>query len=205
MFRSSRLYRIGYGYDSHRFLTPEERKLAQAGDFETETEAYKLDKPLIIGGVDLGPEAQKRFGPFKARSDGDVLYHAVVNGILSALALKEARDIGSVFPNTDKTNSHRDSADFLQKAAELLEESPYELAELKLMLKGKPRVKLTEVEEKLLEFFIGQANPPEIHLQGTSGEEMDAAGEGRGVEVYCVCLLQHGKLSHLLEGLLCQS
>lgn len=186
-----RPYKIGYGYDSHRFLTPEEKKQAATKTIETATDLIKLDKPLIIGGITADAATQKLYGPFKARSDGDVLYHAVVNALLSAIGDKSARDIGTLFPNTDKANSDRNSADFIKRSVEILQKSDYELADLKIMLKGKIRVNFHQVEENLQSFFKHQKLHPEIHAQGTSGEEMDSAGKGEGVEVFVVALIQH--------------
>lgn len=186
-----RLFKLGYGYDSHRFLTSEEKKEVEKNSVvDTETEFFSDQKKLIIGGFVLEDKAQKEFGPFKARSDGDVLYHAVVNALLSALGNKQARDIGSLFPNTEKENSNRNSADFLQKAVSLLKESDYELLDLKIMVKGKPRLNWSIVEDNLAPFFFFQEIKPDIHVQATSGEEMDGAGTGLGVEVFVVCLLQ---------------
>lgn len=191
-----RLFKLGYGYDSHRFLTAEEKRLVENGSsIEAETEYYGKEKKLIIGGVVLDEKYQSFFGPFKARSDGDVLYHAVVNALLSALGDKKARDIGSLFPNSDKANSNRCSGDFVQKTVELLQTSPYELIDLKIMVKGKPRVDWARVENNLTAFFHFQQIAPDIHVQATSGEEMDGAGNGLGVEVFAVSLLQHKSLT----------
>ncbi|MCP5508566.1 MAG: 2-C-methyl-D-erythritol 2,4-cyclodiphosphate synthase [Chlamydiales bacterium] len=195
----SRLFKIGYGYDSHRFLNEEEKNLIhQQEQVEVKTEFYSKDKKLIIGGVELDEKYQKLYGPFKARSDGDVLYHAVVNALLSAIGDKDKRDIGKVFPNTDSKNSNRNSADFMQETAQMIKLSDYELLDLKLMVKGQPRVDWSKVEKNLLDFFSFQSIAPDIHVQATSGEEMDGAGNGLGVEVFVVALLQHKNL--LLSG-----
>jgi len=187
----TRPYKIGYGYDSHRFLTAEEKKQSKNDVIETDSDLFDANKPLIIGGLPATDEIQKLYGPFKARSDGDVLYHAVVNAILSAIGDKKARDIGTLFPNTDKKNSNRNSSDFIKKTIEILQASEYELADLKIMLKGKIKVDFHKVEDNLQAFFKHQKLHPEIHIQGTSGEEMDAAGRGEGVEIFAVALIQH--------------
>jgi len=183
-------FKLGYGYDSHRFLTPDEKELLQKNStVDRETEFYCKDKKLIIGGVTLEEKEQQLYGPFKARSDGDVLYHAVVNALLSALGSKKARDIGSLFPNTDKANSNRNSKDFVLEAVKRLQASGYELSDLKIMVKGKPKVDWSSVEKNLEAFFTFQKTSPDIHVQATSGEEMDGAGNGLGVEVFVSCLL----------------
>ncbi len=190
------MFKLGYGYDSHRFLTAQEKELLEKEScIELETEYHCKEKKLVIGGVILEESYQQSFGPFKARSDGDVLYHSVVNALLSALGDKKARDIGSLFPNTDQRNSNRNSSEFVQKAANLLQSSDYELLDLKIMVKSKPRVNWSLVEKNLEVFFSFQHIQPDIHVQATSGEDMDGAGNGLGVEVFVVCLLQSKKLT----------
>jgi 2-C-methyl-D-erythritol 2,4-cyclodiphosphate synthase len=187
-----RAFKLGYGFDSHRFLNLKEKKLLEThSQIELETEYLSKDKKLILGGVLLEENYQKDFGPFKARSDGDVIYHAVVNALLSALSDKKARDIGSLFPNTDSNNSNRNSADFIKKTVDLLLASSYELLDLKIMVKSQIRMQWSLVEKNLEAFFSSQKIFPDIHVQATSGEEMDDAGKGLGVEVFAICLLQH--------------
>lgn len=175
--------RIGFGYDSHRFLTADEIRGAREGKIETGTDYIDPDKPLILGGVRVDGD----FPPFKARSDGDVVFHAAVNAILSALAIDEVRDIGTLFPNTDPANSNRSSSDFLAKASELVCERGLQISNLKLTVKGRPRVDLAGVRSNLAE-ILG-IDRDRVLVQGTSGEEMDAAGLGLGVEVFGICSL----------------
>jgi 2-C-methyl-D-erythritol 2,4-cyclodiphosphate synthase len=190
-----RAFKLGYGFDSHRFLNSEERQIVKNhSQVELQTECLSKDKKLILGGIVLEEKYQKAFGPFKARSDGDVIYHAVVNALLSALSDKKARDIGSLFPNTDPKNSNRNSADFLQKSVDLLQASLYELIDLKIMVKSQIPMQWSLVEKNLEAFFSFQKIFPDIHVQATSGEEMDDAGKGLGVEVFVVCLLQNKTL-----------
>src|SRR5439155_5486386 len=68
--------RIGHGYDLHRL---EAHPPSGAG------------KELVIGGVRL----ESARGPV-AHSDGDVLYHALVDALMGALGLP---DIGQMFPD----------------------------------------------------------------------------------------------------------
>ncbi len=198
----NRLFKIGYGYDSHRFLNAQEKlTLWRQGAISNNTEYFAKDKKLVIGGLQLEEGLQKIFGPFKARSDGDVLYHAITNCLLSAHGDKQARDIGKLFPNTDEKNSNRNSADFVQKAVDLIKSSDYELIELKIMFKGVLYLEWDKIESNIAEFFSYQNNEPNIHLQATSGEEMDDAGCGLGVEVFVVCLLQHKMLTKLMQSI----
>ena len=91
------LIRIGHGFDIHR-MSPLE----------------KAGQPVVIGGVVIDHKDQKWLdvegtyveagGIFEtqlgveAHSDGDVIYHSVVDAIFGALTLP---DIGQVFQDTD--------------------------------------------------------------------------------------------------------
>ena len=79
--------RIGNGFDVHQL---------EAGT------------PLIIGGVPI-PFHQGSMG----HSDGDVLYHAIVDALLGSLALG---DIGMHFPSDDARWKDADSRKFLEHA-----------------------------------------------------------------------------------------
>ena len=84
-------YRIGFSKDIHRLV--EKRK-------------------LIIGGVvipfDKGEDAH---------SDGDVLYHALAESLLGAMALG---DLGTYFPDDSDDTKDMDSALIVKKVAEMV-------------------------------------------------------------------------------------
>ena len=74
-------FRIGHGYDSHRF---------------------GANRPLKLGGVEI-PGAPG----LRGHSDADALLHAIIDAVLGAAALG---DIGSHFPDTDPAWRDADSA-----------------------------------------------------------------------------------------------
>src|SRR6187401_330863 len=86
---STRLYRTGIGYDSHRF--------APGG-------------PLILGGVSIESGVH-----LHGHSDADAVAHAVTDAILGACG---AGDIGEMFSDTDAGNRGRDSIEMLRIAVE---------------------------------------------------------------------------------------
>ena len=88
--------RIGQGVDAHKLV---------------------VGTPLIIGGVSI-PNSRGSQG----HSDGDVLYHAIVDAILGALALG---DIGKYFPSNDEKWKNSDSQLFLEHAQHLMHEKGY--------------------------------------------------------------------------------
>jgi len=90
------MFRIGYGWDSHRF---------------------KGGIPLKIGGVTL-PHDRGLAG----HSDGDVLLHAVTDALLGGVA---AGDIGAYFPPNDKKWKGADSAVFIREALKKVAKAGY--------------------------------------------------------------------------------
>jgi 2-C-methyl-D-erythritol 2,4-cyclodiphosphate synthase len=93
--------RIGQGWDSHRI---------------------EQGRPLILGGVEVPSE----FG-LAGHSDADVLFHAVTDAVLGALALG---DIGSHFPDTAEQWKGAASARFLEHALNLANKQGYHLANI---------------------------------------------------------------------------
>ena len=89
-------YKIGQGIDVHQLVT---------------------GPPLIIGGVSI-PYSKGS----KGHSDGDVLYHSIVDAILGALALG---DIGQHFPSGDERWKDAPSQKFLEHAQYLMQEKGY--------------------------------------------------------------------------------
>ena len=110
--------RIGHGFDIHR-MSP----ITKAG------------QPLIIGGVEITHSPLKwldvegEFGEkgatvesilgCEAHSDGDVVYHSVVDAIFGALALP---DIGQVFQDSDPRWRGCDSSKFMEHARGIMDE-----------------------------------------------------------------------------------
>jgi 2-C-methyl-D-erythritol 2,4-cyclodiphosphate synthase len=91
--------RIGYGFDSHEF---------------------RPGIPLKIGGITL-PHDRGLGG----HSDGDVLLHAITDGLLGAIA---APDIGSLFPPSDPKWKGADSIIFLREALKRVRDAGYVVA-----------------------------------------------------------------------------
>lgn len=160
-------HRIGHGYDLHR-LEP----LPPAGN----------GRPLILGGVRFDHDR----GPV-SHSDGDALYHAVTDAILSAAGLP---DIGQLFPDTDPRHESQDSADFLREAARRMRESAWDLVNLDAtVILEKPKLSPRKEEMRANISRILGIDINRVTLKGKTHEKVDAVGEGRAVEVHCVVLL----------------
>ena len=82
-------FRVGIGYDSHRF--------APGG-------------PIILGGCHIPSDVS-----LVGHSDGDAVAHALTDAILGAAG---AGDIGEMFADTDERNRGRDSIEMLKLAVD---------------------------------------------------------------------------------------
>lgn len=172
-------FRIGHGYDLHR-LEPHP--------------PLGKGRRMIVGGV-LLPDPPKGawregvtgpVGPV-GHSDGDVLYHAVTDALLGAIA---QQDIGQLFPDTAAENEGRDSADFVLEAMRRVLAAGYRVGNLDCtVVLERPKIgphkkAIRENLAKLLEVPIDRVN-----LKGKTHEKVDAVGEGRAIEAHVVVLL----------------
>ena len=156
------MFRIGNGYDVHRLV--EGRK-------------------LILGGVEI-PHTKGVLG----HSDGDVLIHAIMDGILGALALG---DIGQHFPDTDLKYEGIDSMLLLKRVVELMEENGYGIVNLdSIIVLQKPKVKphIESMRERIAHALKTEVG--NISVKATTEEKLGFTGDESGVKSYCTVLLK---------------
>ena len=146
-------FRVGFGYDSHRFAP---------------------DRPLVIGGVVIPYEQG-----LAAHSDGDVLIHAVCDALLGAAGL---RDIGTYFPDTDNTWKNVDSTKLLAKVVELIAEKGWKVNNLDCtLILEKPKMKpyVEQIINKLAELL--HIDPDRVAVKAKTNEKMGFTGAGEGI------------------------
>ena len=185
--------RIGHGFDIHRMVP-----LSEAG------------QPIIIGGVTITHEDQKwldvdgKYHPdatpntiyetqlgVLAHSDGDVIYHSLVDAIFGALTLP---DIGQVFQDTDPRWKGCDSSKFMEYAYTVMKYYNYQIGNIDVTLilerpkvaKFKPAMKENIV--RLLHTTDGRVN-----IKARTHERLDSVGELRGVSCHVVVTLEATK------------
>ena len=154
-------YRIGQGWDCHRIET---------------------GRPLILGGVQIPSE----FG-LAGHSDADVLFHAVTDAILGALALG---DIGLHFPDTAAEWKAAESGQFLQHAVALAAENGYRVVNVdSTVILERP--KLQEFRGPIrasLATALGSSIEC-VSVKFKTAEKLGPVGEGRSCEALAVVLL----------------
>lgn len=155
-------FRIGQGWDSHR---------TEPGG------------KLILAGVHIPCE----FG-LAGHSDADVLFHAVTDAVLGALALG---DIGSHFPDNDPQWKGAASSQFLQRAVQLATERGYALMNVDATIVLE-RPKLKDFREAICASLAAALGLPAncVGVKFKTAEKVGPVGEGRSCEAQTVVLLR---------------
>ena len=156
------MYRVGLGYDIH--------KLAEG-------------RKLIIGGVEI-PYEKGLLG----HSDADVLIHAIIDGMLGALALD---DIGTHFPDTDEKYKNADSKELLKITYDLIKSKGYELNNLDsniLAQAPKMRGHILKMREVLA--GILKTDTDKISIKAKTNEEQDSVGLGNSIKANAIVTLK---------------
>jgi len=154
-------FRIGHGYDVHRF-----------GDGEF----------IVLGGIKIAHNHG-----FIAHSDGDVLIHSLCDALLGSIA---AGDIGFHFPDTDKKYKNIDSGLLLERTNKLLKEAQYFIGNVDITIiaqtpKMSPHIQaMREHLAKILNISKSQ-----INIKATTTENLGFAGREEGIAVHSVAMV----------------
>lgn len=146
-------FRVGFGYDSHRF-TP--------------------DRPLVIGGICV----PYHLG-LAAHSDGDVLIHALCDALLGAAGLK---DIGTYFPDNDNAFLNIDSKLILEKVVQLLTERNWKINNVDCtLILEQPKMKphIDTMKASLAPILKMEEN--RIAIKAKTNEKMGFTGASEGI------------------------
>jgi 2-C-methyl-D-erythritol 2,4-cyclodiphosphate synthase len=149
-------YRFGVGFDCHKLVE---------------------GRALILGGVTI-PHDKGLLG----HSDADVLTHAIMDAMLSAVAL---RDIGYHFPDNDPTYKGANSMKLLDKVVDLIKEQGYLVESLSASIMAeKPKLLkiIPTITESLSKALSVSAD--KIGLTATTLEGLGFVGREEGICVH---------------------
>ncbi len=163
-------YLIGCGSDDHRI---------------SKSMAYGSSniKPLVLGGEIVST----RFTPI-AHSDGDVVYHAIMNAIFLALG---ERDIGINFPDTDPKYLGLKSDKMLGRTLEIMKERKYAVNNVSIMITaGEPKINphINKMKHNISRAL--EIDDRHVGIGATTGEKLTAHGKGEGINVIATVLLR---------------
>lgn len=154
-------FRIGQGYDVHRFV---------AG------------RKLILGGVEIPYDKG-----MLAHSDGDVVLHAICDALLGAAGLG---DIGQHFPDTASEFKAIDSRILLKRVFALLNEKKIVVSNIDVTILAE-QPKLQPYKEKMQHNIANdlQLHFSQVNIKATTNEGIGFIGQGEGIAVFVVALL----------------
>ncbi len=155
------MFRIGFGYDAHRFVE---------------------GRPLILGGVEISHTLG-----LDGHSDADVLAHAVIDATIGALGMG---DIGKHFPDTDPAYKGANSLSMLRKVAEWMKRDGFGVNNLDVTIVAEsPKMApyLPTMRERLAEAL--DASLDQINIKATTTEGMGFSGRQEGIAAYAVISL----------------
>ena len=130
----------------------------------------------------------------KGHSDADVLIHAVIDAILGAAALG---DIGSHYPDTDMRWKDADSAILLTAVMQEIADAGYAVGNVDVTViceRPKLRPHADAIRSRLAELL--RVPVGSVSVKGKTNEGMDATGEGRGIAVHAVALVEATGVRH---------
>ena len=140
-------------------------------------------RKLILGGIHI----PSKLGA-KAHSDGDVVFHAITEAIIGALA---KGDLGDHFPPTDPQYKNYDSSKFVLKAMELLKKEKYRIINIDITIilqdpkLGKNKILIRDNIVKLMKLKKEQVN-----VKAGTAEKLGDIGKGKGVISFVTLLIE---------------
>ncbi|MCK4624205.1 MAG: 2-C-methyl-D-erythritol 2,4-cyclodiphosphate synthase [Phycisphaerae bacterium] len=154
--------RIGFGFDSHRFVE---------------------GRPLMLGGVHI-----KHDRGLAGHSDADAVLHAVIDAMLGASGLG---DIGEFFPDTDEKNKNANSGVMLVDVLGELAQMGMEVVNCDVTIVAeapkltKYKIPMRERIAELLGLDISV-----VSVKAKTAEGMGLIGAGEGLAAFAVVLLE---------------
>ena len=154
-------FRIGFGYDVHRFAEGRE---------------------LWLGGVSI-PHSEGLLG----HSDADVLLHAVCDALLGAVAFG---DIGQHFPDTDQAWKGADSKKLLEAVVKLLDDAGWQVGNVDCTLVLE-RPKIMPHAPRMRSTMAALLGIPEdaVSIKATTNEKLGYVGREEGACAHAVALV----------------
>ena len=154
--------RIGFASDIHRLV--EGRKLILAG----------VVVPFELGEL--------------AHSDGDVVYHALAESILGALALG---DLGTHFPDSDDKYKDIDSSILVKEIVSLMKKEGYIIGNIDISITlEKPKLKnyISEMRNNIAKLL--ETDVKNVSVKAGTNEKLDEIGKGLAVKAESIVLLK---------------
>lgn len=155
-------YRTGIGTDVHRLVE---------------------GRRLMLGGLYV----KASYG-LAGHSDGDVVIHAVIDGLLGAAGLG---DIGTIFPDTEPRWKDADSRELLLIVKEMLEEKRWVIVNVDLIIHAEqPRLESVKPQIKRCIASLLGIDFTATNVKAKTNEGLGQIGAGQAIAATTVVLLK---------------
>ncbi len=156
------MYRIGIGFDAHRF---------------------SMGRKLVLGGVEIPFELG-----LEGHSDADVLTHAICDAILGAIG---ESDIGNHFPDSDSRYKGVSSLVLLEQVRALSNSRDFKIENIdSTVVCERPKLSayIPQMKEKLSSVI--RVSEDSLGIKATTTDSMGFTGRGEGIAAYAVALVK---------------
>jgi 2-C-methyl-D-erythritol 2,4-cyclodiphosphate synthase len=152
-------------------------------------------QPVVIAGVAFDGSTAPDFElGAVAHSDGDVIYHSVVDAILGALTMP---DIGQLFPDNDPRLKGANSVMFMEEAYSRMRERGYDVGNVDVtLICEKPRINVEHAGRQVKELMrenvarLLHIDMSQVNVKARTHEKVDSVGECRSLECHVVLTLE---------------
>ena len=157
------MYRIGLGQDSHAFLKSGKKR-------------------LILGGVTVSES-----GGLSGNSDTDVILHSLCNALSSAIG----GDSLSTWSDKMCQEGIKESKKYVEYIFKEVKQKKYKVENVSICIEAKkPRLNLkiiNKIKESVANLL--EVKTEQVGITFTSGEELTAFGQGKGIQSIAQVLL----------------
>ncbi len=154
-------FRVGHGYDAHRFTS---------------------ERRLILCGVSIGDSAG-----LAGHSDADVAAHAVMDALLGAAGMG---DIGRHFPDTDDAYKGISSMLLLKRTAGFLREAGWSVSNIDVTIIAQVPRLAPHITAMRTAVATAVGIPADrVNVKATTEEGMGFTGACEGIAAHSVCLI----------------
>ena len=155
-------YRVGHGFDMHRF---------------------RRGRKLVLGGIEI-----PHHSGLAGHSDTDVLLHAVINALLGAVG---AGDIGSHFPESDPRYKGIASTKLLSHVLTIVRRKKFQLVNIDItLIAQEPKLAPYYDAMKTNLSACLDLDASRVNIKAATTEKLGSIGERKGMAAAAVALLR---------------
>ena len=150
------LFKVGNGFDVHK-LVP--------GD------------GIMLGGVKIKSDKK-----LSGHSDGDVILHALCDSILGAISKK---DIGTMFPSSNKTFKNAKSSIFLKKIMKIINETNYTISNIDVtIICQSPNLKTYKEKIKKNLMKLTKLKDTQLNIKAKTTDYLGLIGNSKAISCW---------------------